>query len=81
MKITVCIGSACHLNGSKEVVERLQALVAEKGLKDEIELGGNFCLGKCGKAVNVSMDGKVFEVTPDTVDEFFEDEVLRRHSA
>ena len=34
MKITVCIGSSCHIKGSRQVVERLQELIAEKGLKD-----------------------------------------------
>lgn len=39
MKITVCIGSSCHLKGSREVVEGLQKLIADNGLKDKIELG------------------------------------------
>ena len=38
MKITVCIGSSCHIKGSRQVVERLQELIAEKGLKDQVEL-------------------------------------------
>ena len=46
MKITVCIGSSCHLKGSRQVVEQLQALVAEHGLKNEIELAGTFCIEK-----------------------------------
>ena len=33
MKVTVCIGSSCHLKGSRQVVERLQALIAENNLK------------------------------------------------
>ena len=27
MKITICIGSSCHLKGSREVVEGLQKLM------------------------------------------------------
>ena len=34
MKITICIGSSCHLKGSRQIVEELQRLVAEGGLKD-----------------------------------------------
>lgn len=37
MKITICIGSSCHIKGSRQVVEQLQALVSEKGLMDRIE--------------------------------------------
>ena len=44
MKITVCIGSSCHLKGSRRVVEELQHLIAENNLKDEAELGGTFCM-------------------------------------
>ena len=47
MKVTVCIGSSCHLKGSRQVVERLQALIAENNLKDKVELSGKFCMGNC----------------------------------
>ena len=29
MKITVCIGSSCHIKGSRQVVEELQKLINE----------------------------------------------------
>ena len=32
LKITVCIGSSCHIKGSRQVVEQLQYLIA-KSLK------------------------------------------------
>ena len=32
MKVTICIGSACHLKGSREIIAKLQKLVAENGL-------------------------------------------------
>ena len=31
MKITVCIGSSCHVKGSRQVVEQLQELIAANG--------------------------------------------------
>ena len=34
MKITVCIGSSCHIKGSRQVVEQLQYLIAENNLGD-----------------------------------------------
>ena len=46
MKITVCIGSSCHIKGSRIVVEELQALINEKNLSDKVELAGTFCMGK-----------------------------------
>ena len=76
MKITVCIGSSCHIKGSRHVVEGLQALVAEHGLEGKIELGGSFCMGECQRGVCVTVDDKFFSVTPDSVKSFFETEVL-----
>lgn len=76
MKITVCIGSSCHVKGSRLVVEQLQDLIKENNLEEKIELGGTFCLGECQKGVCVTVDGEFFSVSPDTVDEFFNNEVL-----
>ena len=71
MKITVCIGSACHVKGSRLVVERIQQLIDEKNLAEKIELKGTFCLGRCQEGVCVEADGKFYSVSPDTVDDFF----------
>ncbi len=78
MKITICIGSSCHLKGSRQVVEGLQNLVAKHNLKDIVELEGTFCMGKCQTGVNVTVDGECFSVTPDGVETFFETTVLPR---
>lgn len=76
MKITVCIGSSCHIKGSRQVVSRLQELVAAHGLGDKVELGGTFCMGKCQEGVCVTVDDRFVSVKPETVDAFFESEVL-----
>lgn len=75
MKITVCIGSSCHIKGSRSVVEQLQYLIEENGLGDKIELGGTFCMGNCQKGVCVNVDEEFFSVAPDSVKEFFENNI------
>ena len=75
MKITVCIGSSCHIKGSRQVVELLQEKIAEHDLKDKVELAGTFCLGRCQEGVCVTVDDRFFSVSPDTVDGFFENEI------
>ena len=75
MKVTVCIGSSCHIKGSRQVVERLQHLIAQEKLGDRVELGGTFCLGQCQEGVCVTVDDRFFSVSPDTVDGFFENEI------
>ena len=76
MKITICIGSSCHLKGSRQIVEELQRLVAEGGLKDKIELAGKFCMGNCQNGVCVTLDGAKFSLKPQDVDSFFQREIL-----
>jgi NADH:ubiquinone oxidoreductase subunit E len=78
MKVTICIGSSCHLKGSRQIVEQLQHLVAENSIKDKVELSGTFCMGKCQTGVNVTVDDRDFSVSPETVDEFFEKEILAK---
>lgn len=78
MKVTVCIGSSCHLKGSRQVVEALQELIADNNLKNSVELGGTFCMGNCQQGVCVTVDGELYSVSPETVDEFFESNVLNK---
>lgn len=75
MKITVCIGSSCHLKGSRSVVEQLQNLVAQYDLGDKVELAATFCLGKCQQGVCVMVDDDFHSVSPETVEEFFKTNV------
>ena len=77
MKITVCIGSSCHLKGSRGVVETLQRLISENNLGDKVELAGTFCLGQCQEGVCVTADGEFYSVSPDTVEDFFDKAVAR----
>lgn len=78
MKITICIGSSCHLKGSRQIVEQLQYLVAENNLKDKVELSGTFCMGNCVNGVNVTVDDKLYSLSPETTKDFFEKEILHK---
>ena len=78
LKITVCIGSSCHIKGSRKVVEQLQYLIAEHDLGEKVELGGTFCMGKCQQGVCVTVNDSFHSVTPETVEEFFDKEVLAK---
>ena len=78
LKITVCIGSSCHIKGSRQVVEQLQYLIAENNLGEKVELGGTFCMGQCQKGVCVTVNDTFHSVTPETVGEFFANEVLAK---
>ena len=78
IKITVCIGSSCHIKGSRQVVEQLQYLIAENNLGEKVELGGTFCMGQCQKGVCVKVNEDLHSVTPDSVSDFFASEILAK---
>ena len=78
MRITVCLGDSCHLKGTRQVAQTLQRLIAENDLKDEIDLGGTFCMGHCKTGVSVTLDDNYYSLSPETTEAFFRTEVLPR---
>lgn len=86
MKITVCIGSYCHVKGSRYIIERIHQLITEKNLMEKVELAGAFCMGQCQKKddgcteknVSVRVDDALFSISPEETDAFFEKEVLAK---
>jgi len=78
MKVTICIGSACHLKGSREIIKEMQELVAKHGLGDKVDLNGAFCSGNCVNGVCVTVDGTLFSLKPEDTKEFFEKEIMGR---
>ena len=78
MKVTICIGSACHLKGSREIVQKMQELVAKNGVADKVDLNGAFCSGNCVNGVCVTIDGTLYTLQPENTEAFFEKEILGR---
>lgn len=78
MVVTICIGSSCHLKGSRDIIASLQRLVSLHGLSDKVELTGSFCMGQCEKGVCVKINDELFSVTPATAEQFFNEEILGR---
>ena len=76
--IQVCVGSACHLKGSQEIVELLQKAVKDYNLEDEVVLSGSFCMGKCNReGVSVQINDDIHVgVTPQNFKEFFNKNIL-----
>lgn len=76
MVVTICIGSSCHLKGSREIVHTLESLIKEYKIEDQVQLTGSFCMGECVKGVCVKVDDKSYSLTPGNTKEFFMEEVL-----
>ena len=78
IKVTICVGSSCHLKGSRHIIDSLKKLIADNGLEDKVDLAGTSCMGKCEQGVCVTVDGDFFSVTPATTEEFFKNNILTR---
>ena len=56
------MGSSCFARGNEKTVEACESFLAERGLKDEIDvdLGASLCTGHCAEGPVVVVDGKVY---------------------
>ena len=77
IQLKVCIGSACHIKGSYNVINVFQQMIEEHQLFDKVELQAVFCLGKCAEDVSVKIDeSEVYSVSGTSARAFFEDKIL-----
>ncbi len=76
--ITVCVGTSCYLKGSHHVINRLEKLIQQHGLEQEIEITAAFCMGLCQEGnVSTQIDGRnIPDLNEDTVEEVFKREFL-----
>jgi len=73
-KINVCLGTACYVKGSQQILDRIVArLGCENGsiTKDgKFSLDATRCVGACGLAPVMIIDDNVYgRLTPDMVDD------------
>ncbi len=78
MVITICIGSSCHLKGSRKIVDQFNELIMVNKVEDKVSLNGSFCIGECMNGVCVKIDGALYSVLPETAEDFFHKEVMGR---
>ena len=77
MKISVCVGSSCHLRGSYDIINLMKENIAMHQLEDRVDLAAAFCLGKCTDGVSVKIgDEIIVGVNRDNFDEIFKKYVL-----
>lgn len=76
MILKVCVGSACHVKGSYDVIKILTKIIEEEELKEKIVLKGCFCLNRCTDGVSAIIEGlegedEVYSFSRDNVEEKF----------
>ena len=76
--VQICVGSSCHLKGSQDIVELLQAAVQEYGIEDDVVLSGSFCIGKCNRVgVTVQINDDIHVgITRENFRDFFTKNIL-----
>ncbi len=71
-KVTVCVGSSCHLKGAPQVIEKIKKIINKDELSTEIELEACFCQGKCTEGVVVKFDEEIItNISPQNIEEVF----------
>ncbi len=67
IKVTVCVGSSCHVRGSRAVLKRFAEIIETENLRDDVALIGSFCMERCGEGMNWKFNDE--EVTSANVEE------------
>ena len=52
IEVTVCVGSSCHIKGSRKLIEQLNNLISQYKLEEKVVLKGSFCLEHCAEGFN-----------------------------
>lgn len=78
MLVNVCIGSACHLKGSYEIINIFNQLIKDNNLTEKVVVKAAFCLGNCIGAVSVKVENQVYSVQPDNAEKFFNEKIRER---
>ena len=78
MKIGVCQGSGCRMNGADFIHEDLRRLIGKNNPEDAVTLCRLGCGGLCHQGVCVMVDGVKHAIAPSDTEYFFRTEVLPR---
>lgn len=74
--LKICVGSACHLKGSYDVINIFKHCVKNRNAAGKIEIKAAFCIGHCTEAVSVCFRDEIYSVNADTAEIFFDDVVM-----
>ncbi len=78
MHILVCGGTGCTSSSSMKIIEKMETLIAENSMADEIKVVKTGCFGLCaqGPIMMIYPDHLMYtQVQPEDVDEIFENHV------
>lgn len=75
--LNVCVGSACHLKGSYNIIHEFQQFMEENELHEKIDFKAAFCMKECqNKGICVQVNEEKYNVEAQNAREFFQKTVL-----
>ncbi len=81
VRISVCVGSACHLLGAHGVLEAFNGLIDKYHVQAKVDMQGNFCQGRCTEGVVIRIDEEIItKVSKEKVHGIFVEKVLDKLS-
>lgn len=79
VKVSVCVGSACHMKGAYAATQMFLDALKEAGVQDRVELKASFCMGECVNGPCVRVDGqKFYHVDEARVRSLVDEEIVPR---
>lgn len=78
VNVEICIGSACYVKGSTQVVDAMKELLQRHHWEDKVNVKGSFCMKACQekKGLGIKINGKLIEgVTAANASEILEKEI------
>lgn len=77
-KISICVGSACHLRGAHGVLSAFDMLVNKYKVNAVVDIEGNFCQGMCTEGVVIKINDEIItNVSKEKVYDIFVEKVLK----
>lgn len=56
--VEICIGSACYVKGSNQVVTILQKMIDEHNWQEQVSVKGAFCMQMCTQGLGIKINGQ-----------------------
>lgn len=77
IRLSVCVGTSCHLNGANNVIMTFRHLVEEYHLHDKVTVCASFCSQACASNnVSVKVDDEKFAIDANEARVFFREKIL-----
>ncbi len=61
IRVSVCVGTSCFLNGSQDILKGLMEYVEAQGLEEVVHLSATFCMERCGEGPSVCVGDEILK--------------------